>query len=434
MLRLAIPVVVAELGWTAMSTVDTIMVGRVSAAAIGAVALGSAIFLGVTIFGMGLLLGLDTLISQAFGRGDVTDCQRSLLHGIYLSLFLTAPLTLILLGIIGLLPRFGIQPEVLALTIPYLEPVNLSLLPLLVYSASRRYLQATGHERVVMVGFILANLLNALTNWTLIFGHLGFRAIGVPGAGWATFVSRVFMATVLLGSIVYYDRRGSRGLWRVPFGIEWDRLRRLLALGLPAAFQITLEVGLFTVATALAGKLDAASLAAHQIAITVAATTFMVPLGVSSAAAVRVGYAVGRRDREGVESSGWMAILLGVGFMGIAALTLFSFPHRIVSLFTSDPSVLAVGASLLFVAAFFQLFDGLQVVTIGVLRGLGDTHTPMVAALLGYWMLGLPVGCVLTFQLGWGVRGLWFGMLVGLFSVGVGLLLVWIRRLRLGRI
>jgi MATE family multidrug resistance protein len=434
MLRLALPVVIAELGWTTMSTVDTIMVGRLSAEAIGAVALGSALFLGVTIFGMGLLLGLDTVISQAYGAGNLRDCHRSLVHGIYLALALTPPLTLVLHGVVRLLPRFGIAPGVLTLTVPYMRPIIWSLLPLLLYAASRRYLQATGHEKVVMTAYIAANLLNALVNWTLIFGKLGFPRIGVAGAAWATFLSRVFMAGFLLAAILYYDRKGPRQLLPLPLAIEWPRVLRLLDLGIPAALQITLEVGLFSAATALAAGLDADSLAAHQIAITVASTTFMVPYGVSSAAAVRVGQAVGRRDPDGVVRAGWMAIALGVGFMGSAALALWIVPRPIIAFFTSDPGVLGVGVSLLSVAALFQLFDGLQVVTIGVLRGLGDTRTPMFAGLFGYWVLALPAGWALAFPLGLGVRGLWFGMLVGLFAVGVSLLAVWIRRLRARRI
>lgn len=429
MLKLALPVVVAELGWTAMGTVDTLMVGRLSAEAIGAVALGTAVFLGVTIFGMGLLLGLDTLISQAYGRGDLVECHRSLFHGIYASPLLTVPLALVLLGVIRLLPSLGINEKVLALTLPYLEPVSYSLLPLLLYATARRYLQALGHVTVVMVVLVAANVVNALTNWTLIFGNLGFSALGVVGAGWATFVSRLFMATALFGCIVYYDLRGDRALFRTPLGLEWQRLKRLTDLGLPAACQITLELGLFAVATGLAGRFTAAALASHQIAITVASTTFMVPLGVSSAGAVRVGHAVGRGDPEAVERGGWMAILLGVGFMALAMVALFVFPRTIISWFTDDAGVLAVGVSLLYIAAFFQLFDGLQVVTTGVLRGLGDTRTPMKVAALGFWALGLPTGYVLAFPTGLGVRGLWFGMLVGLGTVGGTLLWVWTRHL-----
>ncbi|HEY7816582.1 MAG TPA: MATE family efflux transporter, partial [Vicinamibacteria bacterium] len=251
---------------------------------------------------------------------------------------------------------------------------------------------------------------------------------------WATLLSRIYMASFLIAAVIYYDRVGPRTLFPLPLAIERARLLRLLTLGIPAALQITLEVALFSVATALAAKLDAASLAAHQIAITVASTTFMVPYGVASAAAVRVGQAVGRRDPEGVVRAGWMAILLGVGFMATAALALWIVPGPIISFFTSDEAVLSVGVSLLGVAALFQLFDGLQVVTIGALRGLGDTRSPMVAALLGYWVLALPAGWALAFPGELGVRGLWYGMLVGLFAVGVSLLGVWIRRLRSRRV
>ena len=327
MLRLATPVVVAELGWTAMATVDTLMVGRLSAEAIGAVSLGSAIFLGVTIFGMGLLLGLDTLISQAYGAGRLRDCHRSLIHGIYAALILALPLTAILAAVMRALPELGINPTVLELTIPYLRPVTWSLLPLLLYTASRRYLQATGRESSVMVALMIANVVNALTNWGLVFGKWGLPELGVVGAGWATFASRAFMAVVLLGAIVVYEWRNPRGLFQTPLGLEWSRFRELFALGLPAAVHITLEMGLFSLATALAARLDAASLAAHQIALSVAATTFMVPLGVSSAGAVRVGHAMGARDRDSVAHGGWMAIVFGVGFMGLAAITLFLFPE-----------------------------------------------------------------------------------------------------------
>ncbi len=431
MLRLAIPVVFAELGWTAMATVDTLMVGRLSAEAIGAVSLGSGIFLGVTIFGMGMLLGLDTLISQAFGAGRLRDCHRSLIHGIYAALILTLPLTGILVVVIRALPGFGINPAVLELTVPYLKPVMWSLLPLLLYAATRRFLQATGHETAVMAVLVVANVVNALTNWGLVFGKWGLPALGVVGAGWATFSSRTFMAVVLLGAIVWFEKKEGHGLFETSFRFEWSRFRDLFALGLPAALHITLEMGLFSVATALASRLDAASLAAHQIALSVAATTFMVPLGVSSAGAIRVGLAMGAGDRDGVRHGGWLAIVLGVGFMALAALTLFVFPGPIINLFTGDANVLAVGVSLLYVAGFFQLFDGLQVVTAGILRGLGDTRTPMVAGLVGYWILGLPAGYWLCFGLGWGVSGLWVGMLVGLTTVGVVLLAVWMRRLSL---
>jgi MATE family multidrug resistance protein len=281
-----------------------------------------------------------------------------------------------------------------------------------------------------MMVLITANLVNVAANWILVFGHLGAPALGVVGAGWATFISRLYMSGSLLLFIVYHGRRHRTGLLETPFGVEVSRFRRLLGLGFPAAVQITIEMGVFAAATVLAGKLDSASLAAHQIALTAASLSFMVPLGVSSAGAVRVGQAVGRRDPRAAALSGWTALLLGGGFMLLAAFVFFVAPRAIVRAFTTDTSVMAAGVSLLFVAAFFQLFDGIQVVATGIMRGIGDTKTPMVSNIVGHWLLGLPVGYFLCFVRGWGVVGLWIGLSIGLISVGAYLLLVWSRRVR----
>jgi MATE family multidrug resistance protein len=208
------------------------------------------------------------------------------------------------------------------------------------------------------------------------------------------------------------------------------RLRRLLSLGTPAAVQILLEAGVFTVVTVLAGQLVPAALAAHQIALNWAATAFMVPLGVSSAAAVRVGHAIGRRDPAGATRAGWTALLLGVLFMSAAAVTFVAAPRPLLRMFTDEATVIQTGVSLLAVAALFQLFDGVQVVATGVLRGLGDTRTPMLWNLVGHWAIGLPLGWWLCFREGWGVAGLWVGLLVGLLVVGTVLLKTWSGRSR----
>ncbi len=430
MLQLAGPVVAAELGWMAMGMVDTLMVGRIGAAAIGAVSIGSALYLAVSIFGIGLLLGLDTMISQDFGAGRIRDCHRSLLHGVYLSLMLTPPLTVLLWAVIALLPYWGMDAEVLAGSVPYLEAITWSILPLLLYATFRRYLQAFGLVKPIMVVLVTANLVNVVTNWILIFGNLGAPALGVEGAGWATLASRAYMALCLMGYALYHDHVHRTGLLKIPLGFELSRFRRLVGLGLPAALQISLEVGAFATVTALAGKLDPASLAAHQIALTACSFTFMIPLGVSSAGAVRVGHALGRGDPTQAGHSGWTALVLGAGFMACAALCFQLFPKAILGAFTPDPAVLAVGVSLLFVAAYFQLFDGIQVVATGILRGAGDTRTPMATNLVGHWLLGLPVGYALAFAFGWGVIGLWVGLSVGLILVGIILLVVWARKVR----
>jgi MATE family multidrug resistance protein len=428
MLSLAFPVVMAELGWMTMGLVDTLMVGRLSPEAIGAVGIGTSLFMGVCIFGMGLLLGLDTLVSHAFGASRVDDCHRWLLHGVALSLLLSAPITGIVLALSAALAGWGLHPDVLRLTQPYLNVLAWSIPPLLLYASFRRYLQGMGVVRPVMIALVLANILNVFVNWLLIFGRLGAPEMGVRGSAWATVGARVVMAGVLLGVILYREHGRRPGLFETSLRIEPSRMRQLLALGLPAAGQVTLEVGVFAAATALAGRLAPASLAAHQIAINLAAFTFMVPLGVASAGAVRVGQAVGRRDPAGAARSGWTAILFGALFMSSAAAAFLIVPRTLIGAFTSDASVVAIGVSLLFVGAVFQLFDGLQGVATGVLRGLGDTRSPMLWNLAGHWFIGLPLGYTLCFGAGLGVIGLWWGLSVGLIICGIALITVWSRR------
>lgn len=429
MFRLAVPVVLAELGWMTMGMVDTLMVGRISPEAIGAVGLGSAIAMAMFIFAMGLLLGLDTLVSQAFGAGDLDQCHRWLVHGVVLAVVLSVPAMAVLFWTSHELGAWGIDPRVLVLTESYVRIVTLSVLPLLLYAAFRRYLQGIGIVRPVTFALVAANIVNVAANWILIYGNLGAPALGVDGAAWATVASRAAMAAFLLGAILYRERETGSGVFS-SLRLELAWFRRLIALGTPAATQLTLEVGAFAAATALAGRLAPASLAAHQVAINYAALAFMVPLGISSAGAVRVGHAVGRHDADGADRAGWTALLFAVLFMSAAATIFLTLPRPLLRAFTSDPGVLDVGVTLLFVAAVFQLFDGVQVTATGVLRGIGDTRTPMLWNLAGHWFIGLPVGYTLCFVAGFGVIGLWWGLSSGLIICGVALLAVWTVRMR----
>jgi MATE family multidrug resistance protein len=433
MLRLALPLVTAELGWMAMASVDTMMVGRQanSAVAIGAVSLGSVLYYAVAIFGTGLMLGLDALVPHSYGAGDVEDCHRSLVNGVYLCLGL-AP---ILMGLVWcwepLLRRLSIDPQVLAQAIPYLRTLNWSTVPLLLYFVFRRYLQGINLAKPVMFSLITANLVNVVGNWAFVYGHLGARAMGTVGSGWSTCVARTYMAAVLMIYCVHYDRRHKTGLREASRRPHLPRLRRLLSLGFPAAAQYGLEVGVFAVATTLIGKLGAVPLAGHQIALNTVSLTYMVPLGISAAAAVRVGQALGRGDPHGASRAGWTALALGASFMTLMAIAFWTIPHAIVRIYTPATDVMRAASKLLFVAAFFQLFDGLQTVATGALRGAGDTRTAMICHLVFYWALGLPMGYYLCFGLGWGAPGLWTGLSVALICIGTALLLFWRRRERL---
>ena len=426
-LALAWPLVLAEIGWMAMGIVDTLMVGQLpdSAVAIGAVSLGSILFYTCTVFGGSLLLGLDTVVSQAYGARRYQDCHRALWNALCLCAPLAPVLMLANWAMAALLPRFGVNPQVLPDAASYIRILNFSTIPLMLYFAFRRYLQGMGIVKPVMFALISANLVNLFGNWAMIYGHLGFRGRGTDGSAWATLGARTYMAGVLIGCAIYYDRRRRTGLFRVAMAPDWPRLARLLRLGVPAALHVMLEIAVFGAATALIAKLDAASLAAHQIALNAASLSFMVPLGVSAAAAVRVGHLIGGGDPAGAGRAGWSALACGVTFMGSAAIVFLTAPAWIARLYTDDPAVIHMSVRLLAIAAAFQLFDGCQIVAAGALRGAGNTRTPMLCNLLFYWFVGLPLGWLLCFRAGWGAPGLWAGLSVGLILIGSVLLVVW---------
>ena len=439
MLRIAIPVVLAELGWMAMGVVDTVMVGPLGPQAISAAGVGNSMHIAFAIFGMGVLLGLDTLVSQAYGARNVRECHRLFFDGLSLAALLAVPIMALLLLVWFAIPSLAFHDAVKPLLESYFGIIMLSTPFLLAYAACRRYLQGMHAVTPVMFALVTANLVNAGANWVLIYGHFGFPALGIAGAAWATVISRTYMLGVLIVAVWLVDKQRtseavqderSESLWHVDWRFDPARLRRLLKLGVPAASQYTAEVGVFAVATALSGMLDPISSASHQIALNLAGVAFMIPLGMGSAGAVRVGHAIGAKDRGRASAAGWTAIVLGTGFMVASGIAFVLVPENLISLFSRDPDVLRVGTSLLLLAAVFQLFDGIQGVITGTLRGIGDTRTPMVVNLLAHWLVGLPIGYTLCFLLGWGVYGLWVGLSLGLIIVGVILLWVWTNKIR----
>jgi MATE family multidrug resistance protein len=431
-LRLALPLVLAELGWMSMAIVDTMMVGRLpgSAVAMGAVSLGSAVFMVLALFGEGLLLGLDTLVAQAFGAGKREDCHRSLVNGVYLSIALTP----LLAAPVWLLPKllfsWQVDPAVAAETVPYTKALAWGLFPLLLYFAVRRCLQAMNMVRPVAFALVTANIVNAVFNWLLIYGKLGFPAMGTVGSGWSTAIARVYMAGILIGYLFWYDRKHRTELLKTPVDIDLGRIKQLIALGIPAAMQFTLESGVFATVTALIARLGAVPLATHQIALNTVAFTYMVPLGIASAAAVRVGQALGRKDPLGATVAGGTAIFIGASFMTLAGVVLIAVPQWIARIYTTDVNVIRNTAALLAAGAAFQLFDGIQSVATGALRGAGDTRTPMLCHFTAYWIIGLPLGAWLCFRRGWGALGLWIGLSLALILIGIVLLIVWRRTTR----
>jgi MATE family multidrug resistance protein len=418
LLRLAIPLVLGELGWMTMGIVDAMMLGRVSPEAMSAASVSGILFMAVTVFGMGVLYGLDTLVSQAYGAGAIEDTQLSLVAGLWLAVPLCATLMTVQLAAVPFLVWLDVHPRVLELAAPFMETLAWSTPPLLAYSAMRRYLQGIGLVRPVMFALVSANVVNVVGDWTLIFGHFGLPAMGSQGAAWATVISRVYLAAVLAWAAFPL---------RVGFGIDFARIRSILAIGLPASVQVVMEVGVFALVTAFIARLEPVYGAAHQIALSAASYSFMIPLGLSSAAAVRVGNLVGARELHRAVRAGWTAIAMGVGFMMAAGLAFIVIPQWIARGFTSDAAVIRAAGPMLAWAALFQLFDGAQGVAVGALRGAGETRITAVAHTLGYWAVGLPLGYWLCFSAAWGAQGLWAGLSFALILIGLVLTIAWHR-------
>jgi MATE family multidrug resistance protein len=427
LLSLAIPVVLSELGWMTMTIVDLIMVGRLGPNAIGAVGLGNAIYYAPSLFGIGLLLGLDTLVSQSWGAGRFDDCHRSLAQAMYIALAFTPVLMLSMLAAQWIFTGRGVDPTVAVLTRSYVSILNWGTFPLLVYGGFRRYLQGVGRVRPVTFALISANLINLAFNWIFIYGHFGFPALGVRGSAYSTVIARIYMAAVLVYAAWAHESGRGHALfthWPAP---DWTRIRGLLKLGLPAASQVVLEVAAFGAATVMASHLTPIALATHEIVLSCAAYTYMVPLGISAAAAVAVGHAIGAGNPARARRAGTLAIGIGAGFMALMAILLVVIPQPIISIWTRDPWVLTLGAHVLAIVAGFQIFDGIQTVSTGALRGLGETRFPMLMNLMGYWVLGLPFGALLCFRLKWGLSGLWMGLTVSLILIALVLMARWLK-------
>lgn len=425
LLALAIPVALSEIGWMTMTVVDVVMVGKLGPAAIGAVGLGNAIYYAPSLFGIGLLLGLDTLVAQAFGAKKFDECHRALAQGIYLALACTPLLMLFIYAVQPLFSAHGVDPMVRDYARSYITILNWGTFPLLAYGAFRRYLQGVGRVRPITFTLISANLINLAGNWIFIYGKLGMPALGVRGSALSTVFSRVYMALVLVFFAWQNERRRGHPLFAHWPGPQWNRIRDLLKLGLPAAAQVVLEVGAFGAATIMAARLEPVALATHEIVLNCAAYTYMVPLGISAAAAVAVGHAVGAGNKARARRAGWMAIALAVGFMSLSAATFLLLPRPVLEIYSRDGRILVLGAHILAIVAAFQIFDGAQGVATGALRGIGDTRFPMLANFVGYWALGLPPGAWLCFGMHLGLAGLWIGLTLALVTIAAVLALRW---------
>jgi MATE family multidrug resistance protein len=420
LLGLALPVTTVQVGMMTMGVVDTAMMGRVGAADLAAVAIGSLYFFLISIIGQGILMALDPVIAQGAGANDHAAVARGVQRGLILAALLGVITSLLHFPAEPVLALLRQPPDVVPLAGDYVLALVPGILPFFVFTVFRQSLQALHETRPLVITIVVANLVNVFFNWVFIFGNLGMPALGARGAGYATSVTRFLMMVGLLGVAWPLLRPLIFPVHRESF--ERAPLIRLLRIGIPIGLHHELEFGAFGAIALLMGTLGTIEVAAHQIAINIAALTFMVPLGVGSASAVLVGRAVGREAPDDARRAAVASLGVGVGFMMTSAAVMLLFPGALAGLYTDLSDVLVLATTLIPIAGAFQIFDGTQAVSAGTLRGLGDTRVPMLIGLVGFWLIGLPVSAVLGFWAGLGPIGLWWGLVAGLGVVAFLLL------------
>jgi MATE family multidrug resistance protein len=434
LVRLAVPLSIAASGQALMGVVDTAVVGRAGPVAMAATGLGNALFFAVGVFGMGLMHGVDPLVSQALGAGDPGRGRRFLWQGVWLAALTSLVLAIPVAGAPLALVRLGIPPDVAAQAGRYLL-LRLPGLPLfLLYFVARAYLQAHGLARPMVIAVAVANALNVPAVMLFVFGGATLPPLagplrlvppmGAAGAAAATSLCMLVQSAILVLAISRVPfPRGAGGHRR----LVWTHVREALRVGAPIALHMGTEVAIFALVAFLAGRLGAGAMAAHQLAISIASLTFTFALGFGEAGSVRVGWAVGARDRIGARRAGLAAFTGGATFMSATAIVFLLFPGAIARLMTDDARVVETAVPLLRVAALFQISDGIQGVGAGVLRGAGETRFTFAANVVGHWLVGFPATIVLGFVLGYGVTGLWGGFCFGLTTVAASLLLRFLR-------
>lgn len=410
--RLAAPIVAVQVGLMLMGVVDAAMVGRVSATDLAAVALGNFWWVTISLFGAGIVMAVDPVVSQAVGAGDAADVALGVQRGLLLAAGVTVASIACILPTESVLRLLGQPVDVVPIAAAYVKIQIPATLPFFAFVLFRQSLQAFHVTRPILVAVIIGNVANVILNWIFIYGNLGAPALGAVGASVSTAIGRYIMT----GALVVMGWRAMRHAlvpWRAD-AMQWAPIGRMLRIGFPIGVHQFFEIVAFGGALALIGLLGTVPLAGHEITISLAALTYMVPLGINAAASVLVGRAIGRSDLDGARREASAALAMGVGFMAFSALVLTILPDVLARLFTPDTAVIAVATGLIPIAGIFQIFDGIQGVSSGILRGAGDTKVPMLMNVLAYAVVGLPLGAWLCFSRGYGAQGMWWGLVVAL--------------------
>jgi MATE family multidrug resistance protein len=402
-----------------MGVVDSLMVGKLGAASLAAASLANGLAILIFIVGIGVSMAVTPLVAIAVGAEKFEDCGIYFRQSLFVNTILAVLIMIIVLFGSELLSYFNQPEEVQVLASSYMKILGYSAVPLMLFQTYKQFIEGLSVMRPAMVIAILANLINAFVNWFLIFGKFGLPALGLDGAGWATFGSRVFMSFALMWFVMknkYFKQYDVSFHFR---SINFPVIKKILSIGLPSGFQYFFEVGAFSFAVIMVGWLGTNQLAAHQIAINLASISFMAVLGISAAGAIRVGNAVGKKDIDEIRKAGFTASILGASVMSFSGLIFIVFRNLLPTLYVSDSIVISYASTLLIIAALFQLSDGTQAVGIGILRGLTDVKIPTLITFIAYWVVGLPIGYILGFELNFNVQGVWIGLLLGLTTSAI---------------
>lgn len=413
-LYLAMPVVLSQVGQVTVSLVDTMMVGHVGTVELAAASFANNVFMIGMLFGMGITYGITPLIGNDFGNGRLKEVTIWLKNGILTHAIVALGLSAVMFGIYFTLPLMGQKADVLELAKPYYLLLCLSYIPFLLFFSFKQFFEGVGNTKMAMQITLLANLVNIVVNYVLIFGKFGFPEMGLNGAGIGTLVSRLFMPAMFVFYIVRKPRFLDYFLAAHRQVFDWKKVIAVLKIGIPIGFQIIVEVSAFGIGAIMMGWLGETPLAAHQVAIGMASFAYMISLGISQANTIRVSHQMGVGDFPALKNAALASTHLVLAFMTFTGIVFVVFRNVLPYMFTTDTEVIVLASNLLIIAAIFQLFDGLQVVMLSTLRGMADVKIPMFMAFLAYLFIGMPVSYVCAFVLDFGPQGIWFGYLAGL--------------------
>ncbi|MFY0652186.1 MAG: MATE family efflux transporter [Cyclobacteriaceae bacterium] len=414
---LAYPVMFSQMGHIMVSVSDSVMVGRLGAVPLASISLAISVFSVIMLFGIGVSYGMTPLVAQADGEGDTQKSASILKHGGILNAMLG--IFLMLLTFVGAesLQYFGQDPEVLAGAVPYLYILAYTMFPLMIFQAFRQFTEGLSFTKQAMYISVSGNILNILLNYVLIYGKLGMPEMGLLGAGYATLISRIVMMMAIGTYVAIHKRFSDYQKHFIYIKMSKDRFRDILHIGIPSGLQYIFEVGAFSAAAIMIGWMGAIALAAHQIALNLAAITYMMSTGIAAAATIRVGNQLGRKDIKTLRTAGFTCFIMAAVFMGVCAVVFIVAKDFLPSLYINDTVVIEYASSLLIIAAIFQVSDGVQAVGLGALRGLSDVKIPTYITLIAFWVFAIPIGYFLGISMDMGAKGVWVGLLLGL-SVG----------------